>query len=73
MGRGHRAHVVRADNTLLLASVSQACEMGTALGNTSVKPSFAWNAFYYRGVWAVCIIGLVIAAWAALRSKRGDR
>src|SRR5580692_4644291 len=48
--------------------------MGTALlANSTIKLSFAWNAFYYWGVWAVCIIGLGIVAWAALRSKRWDR
>ena len=47
--------------------------MGTALGNSTVKLSFAWNAFYYWGVWAVCIIGLLIVLWAALRSKRWER
>jgi hypothetical protein len=44
-----------------------------ALGDSTIKLSFAWNAFYYWGVWAVCIIGLGIVAWAALRSKRWDR
>jgi hypothetical protein len=55
--------------------------MGTALlgnstasiANSTVKLSFAWNAFYFWGVWVVCILGLVIVAWAALRSKRWDR
>jgi hypothetical protein len=48
--------------------------MGTALlANSTVKLSFAWNAFFYWGVWAVCIIGLGIVLWAALRSKRWDR
>jgi hypothetical protein len=43
------------------------------LANSTVKLSFAWNSFYYWGVWAVCIIGLGIVLWAALRSKRWDR
>src|ERR1700751_1211789 len=48
--------------------------MGTvALGNSTIKLSFAWNAFYYWGVWAVCIIGIGVVLWAALRSKRWDR
>jgi len=48
--------------------------MGTALlANSTVKLSFAWNAFYYWGVWAVCIIGLGVVLWAALRSKRWQR
>ena len=44
-----------------------------ALGNSTIKLSFAWNAFYFWGVWAVCIAGLGIVAWAALRSKRFGR
>ena len=44
-----------------------------ALGNTTIKLSFGWNAFYFWGAWAVCIIGLLIVLWAALRSKRWDR
>ena len=44
-----------------------------ALGNTTIKLSYAWNTFYYWGVWAVCIIGLLIVLWAALRSKRWQR
>jgi hypothetical protein len=48
--------------------------MGTALlANSTVKLSFAWNAFYYWGVWAVCIIGIGICVWAALRDKRFQR
>jgi hypothetical protein len=47
--------------------------MGTALANSTVKLSFAWNSFFYWGVWAVCIIGLGIVLWAALRSRRWER
>jgi len=48
--------------------------MGTALlGNSTVKLSFAWNAFLFWGTGAVCIIGIGIVLWAALRSKRWDR
>ncbi|HSZ99898.1 MAG TPA: ECF transporter S component [Streptosporangiaceae bacterium] len=48
--------------------------MGTALlANSTVKLSFAWNAFFYWGVWAVCLIGIAIVLWAALRSKLWDR
>ena len=32
-----------------------------------------WNTFFFWGVWAVCIIGLGIVLWSALRSKRWDR
>jgi hypothetical protein len=44
-----------------------------ALGNSTIKLSSAWNAINFWGVWAVCIIGLGIVLWAALRSKRWDR
>jgi hypothetical protein len=48
--------------------------MGTALlANSTIKLSFAWNAFYFWGTWAVCIIGLGVVLWAALRSKRWSR
>ena len=42
-------------------------------GQSTIKLSYAWNAFYFWGVWAVCIIGLLIVLWAALRSKRWQR
>jgi hypothetical protein len=44
-----------------------------ALVNSTVKLSFAWNAFYYWGVWAVCIIGLGVVLWAALKSPHWAR
>ena len=48
--------------------------MGTALlANSTVKLSFGWNSFFFWGTWAVCIIGLAIVLWSALRSKRWDR
>jgi hypothetical protein len=48
--------------------------MGAAIGVTStVRLSPGWNAFYYWGVWAVCIIGIGIVLWAALKSKRWAR
>jgi ABC-type cobalt transport system, permease component len=48
--------------------------MGTnLLADSTVKLSYAWNAFSYWGVWAICIIGLAIVIWAALRSKRWER
>ena len=46
---------------------------GDTLANSTVKLSFAWNAFFFWGTWAVCIIGLLIVLWAALRSKRWER
>ncbi len=48
--------------------------MGTALlANSTIKLSFAWNAFYFWGTWAVCITGVAIVLWAALKSKRWSR
>jgi hypothetical protein len=48
--------------------------MGTAMvANSTVKLSFAWNAFYYWGVWAICIIGIGIVLWAALKSPHWAR
>ncbi len=49
--------------------------MGTALefSNSTIKLSFAWNAFFYWGVWAVCIIGIALVIWCALRSKKWER
>jgi hypothetical protein len=49
--------------------------MGTALAfsDTTIRLSAGWNAFYYWGVWAVCITGIGIVAWAALRSRRWER
>ena len=49
--------------------------MGTALAlsNTTIKLSAGWNAFWYWGVWAVCIAGLGIVLWAALKSPRWPR
>ena len=44
-----------------------------ALGNTTIKLSAGWNAFFFWGVWVVCFIGIGIVLWAALRSKRWDR
>jgi hypothetical protein len=44
-----------------------------ALGNSTIKLSFAWNTFYFWGVWAICIVGLGVVLWAALRSDRWQR
>ena len=74
--RGHGAHVVRANYNSPLLSASVYGGMRWAplmLANSTVKLSFAWNAFYFWGTWAVCIIGLLIVLWAALRSKRWER
>jgi len=45
----------------------------TALANSTIRLSAGWNAFYYWLIWAVCIGGLAIIIWAALRSKRWQR
>jgi hypothetical protein len=48
--------------------------MGTALlANSTIKLSFGWNAFFFWGVWAGCLIAVGIVLWAALRSKRWER
>jgi hypothetical protein len=55
--------------------------MGTALhansvallGNSTIKLSAGWNAFVFWGLWTVCILGVGIVVWSALRSKRWDR
>jgi hypothetical protein len=49
--------------------------MGTAhlLANSTVKLSSAWSAFVFWGVWALCIIGVGVVLWAALRSRRWER
>jgi hypothetical protein len=53
--------------------------MGTVLAsnsfvaNSTVRLSPGWNTFFYWGVWAICIIGIGIVLWAALRSKRWAR
>ena len=49
--------------------------MGTTrlVANSTIRLSPGWNAFYYWGVWVVCIIGLGIVLWAALKSKRWAR
>jgi hypothetical protein len=53
----------------------EAPEMGTVIlaSNHTIRLSAAWNAFWFWGVWAVCIIGIGIVLWAALRSKRWAR
>ena len=49
--------------------------MGTAvaLGNSTIRLSPGQQAFWYWIVWAVCIAGVAIVLWAALRSKRWAR
>jgi len=55
--------------TALLASSSSRL----VLANSTVKLSFAWNAFFFWGVWGVCFIGMGVCLWCALKSKRWDR
>jgi hypothetical protein len=53
--------------------------MGTALAstalvsNSTVRLSPGWNALYFWGVWTICILGIGVVLWAALRSKRWSR
>jgi energy-coupling factor transport system ATP-binding protein len=46
----------------------------TALvANSTIRLSPGWNAFYFWGVWAICIICIGIILWAALKSPRWAR
>jgi hypothetical protein len=50
--------------------------MGTAtiaLGNSTIRFSPGWNALTYWLIWAVCIAGIGVVLWAALRSRRWQR
>jgi hypothetical protein len=49
--------------------------MGTAvvLSNTTIRLSPSTNLFFYVLIWVVCLAGVGIVAWAALRSKRWER
>ena len=49
--------------------------MGTTamVANSTIRLSPGWNAVYYWGVWAICLIGLGIIVWAAQKSKRWAR
>jgi len=49
--------------------------MGTTamVANSTIRLSPGWNAVYYWGVWVVCMIGIAIVLWAALKSKRWAR
>jgi hypothetical protein len=40
------------------------------LGNSTIKLSAGWNAFFFWGVWAVCIIGIAMCVYCAVFSKR---
>jgi hypothetical protein len=49
--------------------------MGTTamVANSTIRLSPGWNAVYYWGVWAVCIICMAIILWAALKSPKWAR
>jgi ABC-type cobalt transport system, permease component len=49
--------------------------MGTALvlSNSTIKLSFGWNAFFFWGTWVICIAGIGLVLWSALRSKNWER
>ena len=49
--------------------------MGTTAlaANSTIRLSPGWNAFWFWGVWAVCLAGIAVIVWAALRSKRWAR
>ena len=48
--------------------------MGTAMVlNSTIRFSPGTNLFVYVLIWAACIAGIGIVAWAALRSKRWQR
>ena len=48
--------------------------MGTAMVfNTTIRLSPTTNLFFYVLVWAICIAGIGVVLWAALRSKRWPR
>jgi len=49
--------------------------MGTTamVANSTIRLSPGWNAVYFWGVWAICLAGLGIIVWAALKPKRWAR
>ena len=49
--------------------------MGTTalVANSTIRLSPGWNAVFYWGVWAVCIICLGVVLWAALKSPKWAR
>src|SRR6516165_2895263 len=49
--------------------------MGTTalVANSTIRLSPGWNAVFYWGVWAICLVGLGIVLWAALKSPRWAR
>jgi hypothetical protein len=55
------------------ARIVSAAAASTSGWDTTIKLSPGWNAVFYWGVWAVCIVSIGIVLWSALRSKRWDR
>lgn len=49
--------------------------MGTTalVANSTIRLSPGWNAFFYWGIWAACIICAAIVLWAALKSPKWAR
>jgi hypothetical protein len=49
--------------------------MGTTamLANSTIRLSPGWNAVFYWGLWAICIICLGVVLWAALKSPKWAR
>jgi hypothetical protein len=43
------------------------------VANSTIRLSPGWNAIYYWGVWAICIICIAIILWAALKSPKWAR
>ena len=43
------------------------------VANSTIRLSPGWNAIYYWGVWAICIICIGIILWAALKSPKWAR
>ena len=43
------------------------------VANSTIRLSPGWNAFYFWGVWAVCLGCLAIVLWAALKSPKWAR
>jgi hypothetical protein len=54
---GHGAHVVRNPHQTLIAYLEGRMGTTAMVANSTVRLSPGWNAVYYWGVWAICIIG----------------
>ena len=49
--------------------------MGTTamVANSTIRLSPGWNGFFFWGLWAICIIGIGVVLWAALKSPKWAR